>query len=103
MPEASIFDLVCAGLEQRTQLNRLEARGTVRLALKQAGLDAAQVTAIQMRTVVEKVLPGELRSRGVDAPDGHCQALAALLAGRERSEGRSLASPEAVFARLAGD
>jgi hypothetical protein len=103
MSEASIFDLVCAGLEQRTSFNRLEARGTVRLALKQAGLDAAQVTAVQMRAVLEKILPGELRARGVDDPDGHCRALAALLAGRERSEDRGPASPEAVFARLAGD
>jgi len=102
MSEASPFDFVCAEFEQRTQLNRLEARGTVRLALKQAGLDAAHVTAVQMRAVLEKILPGELRARGVADPESHCKALAALLSGRERTDAGSAASPEAIFARLAG-
>ena len=42
---ASIFELVAEELERRTDLAKLEARGTVRLSLKQAGLDAHTVSA----------------------------------------------------------
>jgi hypothetical protein len=102
MADAAAFDYVCAQLEQRTSLNRLEARGTVRLALKAAGLDAARVTPAQMRAVVEKILPAELRNRAVEAPERHCTALAALLASTQLSETSDAESPEAIFARLAG-
>ena len=37
---ASIFDFVADELEKRTDLAKLEARGTVRLALKEADLYA---------------------------------------------------------------
>jgi predicted YcjX-like family ATPase len=101
MADASAFDFVCGHLEQRTTLNRLEARGTVRLALKAAGLDAAHVTPAQMRTVVEKILPGELRNRAVEGPERHCTAIAALLASTQLAESGGNESPEAIFARLA--
>jgi hypothetical protein len=101
MADAGAFDFVCAQLEQRTSLNRLEARGTVRLALKSAGLDAAHVTAAQMRTVIEKILPGELRNRAVEGPERLCTALAVLLAGSQLKEASGSESPEAIFARLA--
>ena len=101
MADAAAFDFVCTQLEQRTSLNRLEARGTVRLALKAAGLDAGQVTPAQMRTVVEKILPGELRNRAVKDPERHCTALAALLASSKFAEAGGGESPEAIFARLA--
>jgi hypothetical protein len=101
MADASAFDFVCAQLEQRTSLNRLEARGTVRLALKAAGLDAARVTPAQMRAVVERVLPGELRNRAIQDPERHCTALAALLASSKLAEAGAGESPEAIFARLA--
>jgi hypothetical protein len=101
MADSAAFDFVCTQLEQRTSLNRLEARGTVRLALKSAGLDAASVTPAQMRAVVEKVLPGELRNRAVEAPERHCTALSALLAGSKFAEAGGAESPEAIFARLA--
>ena len=44
----SIFDLAADELESRSDFEKLEARGTVRLALKGAGLDPREVTASQM-------------------------------------------------------
>ena len=48
MADAAVFDWICNRLEQDTSLDRLESRGTVRLALKSAGLDARSVTPEQM-------------------------------------------------------
>ena len=72
----------------------------MRLALKQAGLEARNVTPSQMTVVLEKVLPAELTSRGIS--DGETllgqavSALAALDAGAQHD------SPESVFSRLGG-
>jgi hypothetical protein len=72
---ARSFDHVCEALESRTLLNRLQARGTVRCALKAAGLDASSVSARQMSEVVERILPGELESRGISDADSICRDL----------------------------
>ena len=91
---------VCEKIEALSPLTRLEARGTVRLALKQAGFGAANVTAEQMRVVVERVLAEELRTRGVDDAEAICQTLVAGLTKLEGGAGGD--SPEAIFARLGG-
>ena len=100
MADAAVFDFVCSQLEQRTSFNRLEARGTMRLVLKEAGLDAARVTPAQMKAVVEKILPDQLRKRAVADPERHCAALVAQLASSRFAEAGG-ESPEAIFARLA--
>jgi hypothetical protein len=98
--ESASFTVVCEKLESRTQLDRLEARGTVRLALKEAGLDPAAVTPREMSVVLEKILPAELRLRGVASPESICRELAASLSTLPRGEGSE--SPDRIFARLAG-
>jgi len=101
MADSTAFDCLCATLEEGSSLERLEARGTVRLALKQAGLDARTVTPDQLCVVVEKLLPGELESRGVDDPQGLCgRALADLRSLRALAPAAE--TPEAVFQRLGG-
>ena len=40
MPDSAAFEFACGQLETGTSLDRLAARGTVRIALKQAGLEA---------------------------------------------------------------
>jgi len=97
---ARSFDHVCEALESRTTLNRLEARGTVRLALKEAGLDASSVTARQMSVVVERILPAELQSRGIGDSDSICRDLVRSLASLP-SDGAA-DTPESVFGRLGG-
>ena len=39
MADSAAFTFVCTTLEESTALDKLEARGTIRLALKEAGLD----------------------------------------------------------------
>ncbi len=100
MADSAVFECVCEILERSTSLDRLESRGTVRLALKQAGLEARTVTTSQMTVVLEKVLPGELASRGiVDVDALLAQAVSALAA---IESGAQHDSPESVFARLGG-
>jgi len=100
MAESAAFDFSCSELEQRTSLDRLEARGTIRLAIKQAGLEAKTVTPDQMKVVVDKILPDELRSRGIDDVDGTCRSLQSGLARLDVEA--SAETPDAVFQRLGG-
>ncbi len=97
----SLFEFVAAELQKRSELEDLEARGTVRLALKSSGLTAREVTKKQMTVVLEQVLPRELQLRGVDNPDGVCRDLSQAVKGFEGGAGdASSASPEDVFRRL---
>jgi hypothetical protein len=98
--ESHAFTHVSEALENQTGLDRLSARGTVRLLLKKAGLEPASVTPHEMSVVVEKILPGELEARGVDSAELVCNALRASLARLPRQEGGE--TPEAVFERLNG-
>lgn len=98
-----IFDFVAEQLESRSDLEKLESRGTVRLALKESGLDAQTVTSEQMLVVLEKVLPGELETRGVGDATAVCGAIAAALKDSAAHLATSdETSPEEVFRRLAG-
>jgi hypothetical protein len=98
--DSAAFELACDVLERDTALGRLEARGTVRLALKAAGLDSRSVTPEQMRVVADSLLPGELRARAVANGGEVCAALKQQLARVTTSNVAE--TPEAVFARLAG-
>lgn len=100
MPDSAAFEYACGQLEARTSLDRLAARGTVRIALKQAGLEARSITPDQMAVVLQKILPSELTSRGVDAVDELCQSILSGL--RSVAVGRVSETPDAVFKRLGG-
>ena len=101
MAESPAFSWICRELENGTDLDRLEARGTIRLALKTSGLDASTVLPEQMCVVIEKVLPGELDARGVASVEEVCARLAI---GISRIDSGGLAeSPDQVFRRLGGD
>ena len=96
----SLFEFAAAELQKRSDLEDLEARGTIRLALKSSGLTAREVTQEQMVVVIDQVLPRELQLRGVENPEGVCgelfQAVKGFEAGNDESAG---ASPEDVFRR----
>lgn len=100
MADSQAFDYVCGQLEQRTSLDRLAARGTVRIALKQAGLEARTVTPDQMAVVLQRILPGELASRGIDGGDVLCRTIGSGLA--TLAPGAAVETPDAVFQRLGG-
>jgi len=100
MADGAVFDFTCELLERETSLDRLEARGTVRIALKQAGLEARSVSRIQMTVIAQKILPGELSGRGIEEADRVCSELAA---GLERlTDAPAAESPADVFQRLGG-
>ena len=100
MADAPAFEWVCTELQRLTSFSRLEARGTVRLALKQAGFEARGVTPDQMKVVVERVLPEELRMRGVETASSICETLATGLGTLDASTTAAAETPEAVFRRL---
>jgi hypothetical protein len=102
MADASVFDFVCEELERATSLSLLEARGTVRLALKAAGVEARSVSVAQIRVILDKLIPGELRKRGCDDADSVCRDIGTRLASRSFDAAGAGDSPEAVFARLGG-
>ena len=100
MADSAAFELTCTVLEKDTSLDRLQARGTVRLALKAAGLDPHHVTPDQMAVVVANLLPRELKSRGVKNGDGVCAALQEKLARLKPAD--TAETPDTVFSRLGG-
>ena len=100
MADSQAFEFVCGQIEENSSLDRLAARGTVRIALKQAGLEARSVTPDQMAVVVERLLPTELTARGVADGESLCTEICAGLA--DISPGDITETPDAVFQRLGG-
>lgn len=98
---ANAFEFVCEALERAAELDRLEARGTVRIALKAAGLEAGSVRPEELAVVLRRVMPEELQKRGVADAVGVCEALVTGLKNASWSAASS-DSPDAVFARLGG-
>lgn len=99
MAETAAFDCLCEVLESRTSLDRLESRGTVRIALKKAGLKPRDVDSKQLLLVVEKLLKDELDTRGIEAADQVCRdAVSALQSLNDQARSNS---PTSVFERMA--
>jgi hypothetical protein len=99
--DSPVFGCICDELESQSSLDRLEARGTVRLLLKTAGLTANSVTRSQAGVAIGKLLPDELTARGVTDPDAVCRTILSALGRIDDTQGGD--SPEAVFARLGGN
>lgn len=99
----TLFEFIAAQLEERTDLDKLEARGTLRIALKEAGLDARSVTCEQMAVMLKKTMPRELVTRGVEDIEPLCEGLITAAKGFAASApGNTPESPEDVFRRLGG-
>lgn len=98
MKAVSEFDRVAEMLEERTSFNRLEARGTLRIALKDSGFDAKSVAPDQLAVVIEKLLPLHLRDRGIEDPERVCRFLVDSISNEPSVDAAD--SPEAIFARL---
>ena len=98
MDEAPAFTLTCKVLEQRTDLSAVLIRGTVRLALQEAGLFDSAVTHQEMAVVARKLLPRELSAGGVEGAEAVCGELATRL--DETPDEVDDQTPDAVFARL---
>jgi hypothetical protein len=98
VPTTAAFELASDALERETYFDRLAARGTIRLALRQAGLDARSVTGQEMAGVVQNLLPTELECRGVQDAAAICArlkvSLAQLATSPQGSANKSLFSSE---------
>jgi hypothetical protein len=100
--DATLFDFAAERLEHHASLDRLEARGTLRIALKSAGLAPNNLTGAQLQVVFEQVMPGELDSRGVSDIRDVCAAVIADLGSTGgAAAGAGATSPDEIFRRLA--
>jgi hypothetical protein len=99
MSDSPIFDLVCEQVEKEAHLSRLESRGTVRLLLKEVGLDPQVVTRGAAILAVDRFLEQALRVRRIASPD---QVTARVLKALREStiEGPEGDDPEAIFGRI---
>lgn len=102
--ETDLFDFAAERLEHATSLDRLQARGTLRIALKQAGLEPASLTLDQLRVVLERILPGELDTRGVAGAADTCNAILQQASDSPRAaEWQGSGSVDEIFRRLGRD
>lgn len=100
MSESQGFEWLSTELEGRTSLSRLESRGTVRLVLKEAGLESSHATPAQLGVVVTRLLPTALERRGVEGAVALCDKLAIDLRAFARTVPASSDPTYAVFERL---
>jgi len=99
---AELFDFAAEKLERSTPLDQLESRGTLRIALKSAGLDPRTVTPEQLSVVLERRLPQELEERGVAEAAAVCRAVIAEVEAVPDDQWDRSGDVDRVFARLAG-
>ncbi len=99
MAASDLFDFLAGELEQATALSKIESRGTLRIALKAAGLDVKTVRVHEAVVVLERVLPSELESRGIEEPVVVCESLKRRLELVSFDAAPSSAA-ELVFARV---
>lgn len=98
-----LFDVAAENLERATDMDRLAARGTLRIAVKEAGLDPHTLTVPQLRAVFEKLMPRQLEAQGVSNAAAASQAMISEIASSaEEIDIASSASPDDVFKRLGG-
>jgi hypothetical protein len=100
MSTSPLFEWLSSELTQRTTLELLQSRGTVRLALKNAGLEPRTLNQEQALVLIERVLPHELKVRGIADADAVCGALSQALR-KLQSQPAGPESAESIFSRLA--
>jgi hypothetical protein len=99
----TLFDIASARLEESSDMDRLEARGTLRLAVKEAGLDVQSLTIPQLQAVFEKLMPKELEARGVTDSAAKCEAVMNDIASAASTTDLAASnSPDEIFKRLGG-
>jgi hypothetical protein len=101
MADSVAFTFACSTLEKLSSLSGVEAKFAMRLALREAGFEAATVAAPDLSVVVQRVLPGELRRKQVPAVETICKGIADALSSLEAS-GPMPETPDTVFRRLGG-
>jgi hypothetical protein len=75
MTAQSAFEWLCREIERSTGLDAPVARGTARLAVKEAGLDPEGVSREQLEVVVRELLPTELEALRIAGVERLCERL----------------------------
>jgi hypothetical protein len=96
--QSTAFDWVSEQLEKSTRLSKLEARGTVRLVLKDMGLDPLNVRKKEMGVALRMSLGVALEARRVTGGRELCARLELQLQALEFAEKAD--SPAEIFGRL---
>lgn len=102
MNTSPAFEWLSAELPLCTPLSSLQARGTVRLMLQDAGIDPRGLRKDQLLVLLRRQLPLELRKRRIQAHPNLGDELVARLRRTNLSEPTQADTPETVFARLGG-
>lgn len=100
MSGSPAFEWLCSELQQRTNLTQVQARGTVRLMLSEAGLDPNHLRKNQLLVLIERQLLTELKKRRIIHLDILAGELAARLRMTALDESQQPTDPETVFSRL---
>lgn len=105
MADGEDFLLIARVIERTTSLNELQSRGMVRRLLKQAGLNATDVTAHQLAAVGKTLLASALERNGITENEPVIKLwLDACSRQLERAKttdgGRVSNTVEEVFARM---
>ncbi len=98
--ESPVFDRAANELESLSRMSRLEARGTLRLALKDAGLIPKTVNAKSMLVVLDRILPALLTRRGVQGAPEMCRTISTMVRGLTGEGSYEIDTPEKIFARI---
>jgi hypothetical protein len=80
--DSDSFTIVADRLRELSELDRLEARGTIRLAFKKAGVDVACFGLEDLQAIFATIMPEELEIRGCEDTRGICDAIIQSLKGR---------------------
>jgi hypothetical protein len=76
-----LFTIVADRLCELSDLNRIEARGTIRIAFKKAGLNTNSFGAVDLNAVFTKIMPRELEARGCADSEATCEAIIRSMKG----------------------
>ena len=79
--DSDSFTIVADRLCQLSDLDRLEARGTIRIGFKKAGVDVGCFGLDDLEAVFAKIMPGELAARGCADARTICAAIMKSLEG----------------------
>jgi len=96
---SEVFNWTAERIQRRVDLTDLETRGTLRLSLKEMGLEPRTVNKSQMLVMLTRVLPGALATRKVQGAKELCQRIALELETAELAS-PMLSTPEDVFRRI---
>jgi hypothetical protein len=79
--DSDLFTIVADRLARLSDLDRMEARGTIRIGFKKAGVDCKCFGLDDLEAVFAKIMPRELTARGCADAEAICAAIMKSLDG----------------------